>query len=199
MIGTYVGLRGGDELATLVRKTEPKPLRIFLQDGDQDLNIYGGDWWMENQTMNRALQWAGYEVEHVWGKDAHNHNHGAAIFPQAMRWLWKDYPQPVADPSRPLVEPSPRDAGGWCQLGTGRRRLSVGRRVGGDRGRHALLQRRSGFQDLSRAPGRQTGSVCRGLGQRQRTGPGSGRPIVRCQQRRQEDPRLGSEDAASRR
>ncbi len=95
MIGTYVGLRGGDELATLVRKTEPKPLRIFLQDGEGDLNIYCGDWWMENQTMNRALQWAGYEVEHVWGKDAHNHNHGAAIFPQAMRWLWKDYPQPV--------------------------------------------------------------------------------------------------------
>ncbi len=54
MIGTYVGLRGGDELATLVRKTEPKPLRIFLQDGDQDLNIYAGDWWMANQTMNRA-------------------------------------------------------------------------------------------------------------------------------------------------
>ena len=45
--------------------------------------------------MDRALQWAGYEVEHVWGEDAHNHNHGAAIFPQAMRWLWKDYPQPV--------------------------------------------------------------------------------------------------------
>ncbi len=95
MIGTYVGLRGGDELATLVRKTEPKPLRIFLQDGTKDLNIYAGDWWMANQTMNRALEWAGCEVEHVWGEDGHNHNHGAAIFPQAMRWLWKDYPQPV--------------------------------------------------------------------------------------------------------
>jgi len=95
MIGTYVGLRGGDELATLVRKTAPKPLRIFVQDGENDLNIYGGDWWMANQTMWRALEFAGYEVEHVWGTDGHNHKHGAAIFPQAMRWLWKDYPQPV--------------------------------------------------------------------------------------------------------
>ena len=95
MIGTFVGLRGGDELASLVRKTEPKPLRVFLQDGDQDLNIYGGDWWMANQTLNRALEWAGYEVAHVWGEDGHDHNHGAALFPQAMRWLWKDYPQPV--------------------------------------------------------------------------------------------------------
>lgn len=95
MIGTFVGLRGGDELAGLVRKTEPKPLRVFLQDGDQDLNIYGGDWWMANQTLNRALEWAGYEVAHVWGEDGHNLNHGAALFPQAMRWLWRDYPQPV--------------------------------------------------------------------------------------------------------
>ena len=34
-------------------------------------------------------------MQHVWGSDGHNHNHGAAIFPQAIRWLWKDYPQPV--------------------------------------------------------------------------------------------------------
>ena len=95
MIGTFVGLRGGDELASLVRKTEPKPLRVFLQDGDQDLNIFGGDWWMANQTLNRALEWAGYEVAHVWGEDGHDLNQGAALFPQAMRWLWKDYPQPV--------------------------------------------------------------------------------------------------------
>jgi sugar lactone lactonase YvrE/enterochelin esterase-like enzyme len=94
-IGTYVGLRGGDRYSTLIRKFEPKPLRIFLQDGSQDLNIYGGDWWMANQTMERALVFAGYEVQHVWGEGAHNGNHGTAIFPDAMRWLWKDWPQPV--------------------------------------------------------------------------------------------------------
>jgi hypothetical protein len=41
-IGTYVGLRGGNVYPTLIRKTEPKPIRIFLQDGSADLNIYGG-------------------------------------------------------------------------------------------------------------------------------------------------------------
>ena len=122
MIGTYVGLRGGDELATLVRKTEPKPLRVFLQDGDQDLNIYGGDWWMANQTMNRALEWVGYEVEHVWGNDSHNHNHGAAIFPQAIRWLWKDYPQPVRthlDRSRSRAREILVDSASWELVGEG--------------------------------------------------------------------------------
>src|SRR6185437_14598810 len=94
-IGTYVGLRGGNNYPTLIRKFEPKPIRVFLQDGSADLNIYGGDWWMANQEMERALRFAGYEVNHVWGKDGHSGKHGTQVFPEAMRWLWKDYPQPV--------------------------------------------------------------------------------------------------------
>jgi sugar lactone lactonase YvrE/enterochelin esterase-like enzyme len=96
-IGTYVGLRGGHEFSTLVRKTEPKPLRVFLQDGSNDLNIYGGDWWMANQALLRSLEFSGYEVDHAWGEGAHNGKHGSAIFPTVMRWLWKDHGKvPVA-------------------------------------------------------------------------------------------------------
>ncbi|NNV57265.1 SMP-30/gluconolactonase/LRE family protein [Limnovirga soli] len=95
-IGTYIGLRGADRYPTLIRKYEPKPIRVFLQDGSNDLNIYAGDWWMANQTMERALSFAGYEVHHVWGEDGHNGKQGASIFPDAMRWLWKDWPMPVA-------------------------------------------------------------------------------------------------------
>ncbi len=94
-IGTYVGLRGGNEYSTLVRKLEPKPIRIFLQDGSNDLNIYGGDWWMANQSMQRSLQFAGYEVKHEWGEGGHNGEHGTKLFPEAMKWLWKDWPAPV--------------------------------------------------------------------------------------------------------
>jgi len=94
-IGTYVGLRGGHEYSTLIRKFEAKPIRVFLQDGSNDLNIYGGDWWMANQAMERSLTFAGYEVTHVWGEGAHNGRHGTAIFPDAMKWLWKDWPAPV--------------------------------------------------------------------------------------------------------
>ncbi|HVJ79879.1 MAG TPA: alpha/beta hydrolase-fold protein, partial [Planctomycetia bacterium] len=96
-IGTYVGLRGGHSYATLVRKTEPKPLRVFLQDGSKDLNIYGGDWWMANQEMERALAFAGYEVEHVWGDGGHDGKHATKVFPDAMRFLWKGWP---AGPAR---------------------------------------------------------------------------------------------------
>jgi gluconolactonase len=94
-IGTYVGLRGADRDHTLIRKVEPKPLRIFLQDGANDLNIYGGDWWMANQTMERTLTFSGYDVQHVWGEGGHNGKQGTAIFPDAMRYLWKGWPESI--------------------------------------------------------------------------------------------------------
>ena len=94
-IGTYVDLRGGMRYPTLIRKYEPKPIRVFLQDGSGDLNIYGGDWWMVNQLMERALIFAGYEVDHVWGDGGHTGKQATAIFPDAIRWLWKDWPKPV--------------------------------------------------------------------------------------------------------
>ena len=93
-IGTYVGLRGGNVYPTIVRKYEPKAIRVYLQDGSADQNIYGGDWWMANLEMERALKFAGYEVEHAWGDGGHNGKHATAIFPDALRWLWKDWPAP---------------------------------------------------------------------------------------------------------
>lgn len=98
-IGTYVSLRGGDRYPGLIRKYEPKPLRIFLQDGANDLNIYGGDWWKANEMMQRALTFAGYDVRHVWGEGGHSGAQGTSLFPDAMRWLWKDWPQPIAQGS----------------------------------------------------------------------------------------------------
>jgi enterochelin esterase-like enzyme len=108
-IGTFVGMRGGEGYYVRVRKTEPKPLRIFMQDGVHDEWGGGpemGDWWMSNQTMNRALEFAGYDVRHVWGSGTHNGSQAAAIFPDAMRWLWRDWPTPLsaAAPGNPVLK-----------------------------------------------------------------------------------------------
>lgn len=103
-IGTFVGLRGGDAFPVLVRKTEPKPLRVFLQDGSQDLNIYAGDWWLANQSMLSALAWAGYDVKHAWGDGGHDAKHAIAIMPDALRWLWRDYPEPIRAAPNATVE-----------------------------------------------------------------------------------------------
>ncbi len=108
-IGTYVGMRGGEQYYVLVRKTEPKPLRIFMEDGVHDEWPGGpemGDWWMSNQTMNRALEFAGYDVRHVWGAGSHNGAQATAVFPEAMRWLWRDWPAPLEarPPGNPVLQ-----------------------------------------------------------------------------------------------
>lgn len=95
VVCTMVGLRGANEYPSLIRKYEPKPIRVFQQDGSNDLNIYAGDWWMANQELERSLTFAGYEHDHVWGEGGHNGKHGTAVFPDGMRFLWKGWPEPV--------------------------------------------------------------------------------------------------------
>jgi gluconolactonase len=123
-VGTYVGLRGAEGLATLVRKTEAKPIRLFLQDGSNDQNIYAGDWWMENQMMERALVFAGYDVNHAWGDGGHNGKHATAVFPEALRWLWRDSPAEIkANPEGKSKQPVAKlvDDSQWELVGSGYR------------------------------------------------------------------------------
>ena len=123
-----VGLRGGDRYPiSRYVNMNPNQSVIFLQDGKNDLNIYAGDWWKANENMESALTFAGYEVNHEWGDDGHNNNHGTAIFPKAMRWLWKDWPEPVkkgTSKNQFLAELLITGR----RLGTGGRRLQVHRR-----------------------------------------------------------------------
>jgi len=105
-IGSFADLRGGDIYPALIRKTEPKPLRVFLQDGSHDLNNFAGDWWLANQSMASALAYAGYDFKFVTGDKDHDMMQGGPIFPDALRWLWRDYPQPIAKPKmRPVGNP----------------------------------------------------------------------------------------------
>ena len=95
VVGSFDDLQGGDRFPNYVRKTEPKPIRVFLEDGDQDLNWFGGDWFMANQRMFRALTWAGYENEHLWASHGHDGSHASDAFPDILRYLWKGWPAPV--------------------------------------------------------------------------------------------------------
>jgi gluconolactonase len=91
-IGTYVNQRGGNIYPSLIRKYEPKPIRVFLQDGGADHNLVGGNWFLANQEMESALSFAGYEANHTWGTGDHDDKQATQIFPDVMRWLWKDWP-----------------------------------------------------------------------------------------------------------
>jgi gluconolactonase len=96
VIGTFVSMRGGNDYPALIRKTEPKPIRIFLEDGSQDAwNPLFGTWFMANENMEAALAFSGYDVQHAWGVHGHNGGPGAVILPDVLRWLWRGWPAPV--------------------------------------------------------------------------------------------------------
>jgi enterochelin esterase-like enzyme/sugar lactone lactonase YvrE len=119
-IGTFVAMKGADGLPARIRKTEAKPIRIFLQDGRNDHVVpgqpygtfYAGSWPINNQVMYEALQYAGYDVKLVMGEEGHNMKQGGAIMPDALRWLWRGYPQPVV-----AKEPPAMGQPGWDPRG----------------------------------------------------------------------------------
>ena len=112
MIGSYtsIGYRpatgtepmtpGGDLYPTLIRKNPIKPLRIYLQDGEHDLSNEHGNWFLANQQMLSALEYANdkadkagtlgarYEVKHSWGDGAHSDAHGGVLLPEILKWIW---------------------------------------------------------------------------------------------------------------
>ena len=92
-IGSFTNIRGGNAYPDLVRKTAKKPIRVFLQDGANDLVNRFGSWPEANKAMAAALKDKGYDHQFVFGEGSHNPKHGAAILPDALRWLWRDYPR----------------------------------------------------------------------------------------------------------
>lgn len=103
-IGSFVNLRGGDVYPYLVRKTERKPLRVYLEDASGDIDNKFGNWPLANQNMAAALRYMGYDVrfDYVEGY-AHNSNHGGSVFPDALRWLWrKEVPDPKTSTKQDL-------------------------------------------------------------------------------------------------
>lgn len=89
--GSFANIRGGHNYPSLIRKTEAKPIRVFLQGGSNDLNVVFGNWPIANQDMASALAYRGYDYQFVFGEGGHTLKHGGAIFPDTLRWLWRDY------------------------------------------------------------------------------------------------------------
>ena len=89
-IGSFVNLRGGDCYPSLIRKTEKKPLRVFLADTSGDLDNSFGNWPLANQQMAAALKFMSYDLRFDYAEGySHSSMHGGSIFPEALRWLWR--------------------------------------------------------------------------------------------------------------
>jgi len=98
-VGSFVNLRGGNVYPEIIRKSEKKPLRVFLLDGRNDnrgLRADGKydetrDWFYQNVRLQQALEEKGYDLNYMWGMQRHGHGMLKAVFPDIMRWLWRDH------------------------------------------------------------------------------------------------------------
>ncbi|MEP6715231.1 MAG: alpha/beta hydrolase-fold protein [Terriglobia bacterium] len=119
-IGTFVDMRGANQVPFWIRKTEPKPLRIFLQDGSADLDSYAGNWPLQSQNMDAAMKFAGYDhTFDYYPGEAHSTRVSSEKMPDILRWLWRDYPAPILQNAPELV-PVPAGRGGAGRGGAGR-------------------------------------------------------------------------------
>lgn len=91
--GSFANIRGGDKFPEMIRRSPIKSIRVFLQSGERDLNVIWGYWATRNKEMVSALVYAGYDYKFVFGKGGHTLVHGGAIFPETLRWIWRDYPK----------------------------------------------------------------------------------------------------------
>lgn len=111
-VGSFVDLRGGNAYPEIIRKSEKKPIRVFLCDGRNDLRgvrdnkpyNQAVDWFYQNVQMMQALTAKGYDLNYAWGMNKHGQKMGGAILPDMMRWLWRDH-QFSSDPGN-MVERS---------------------------------------------------------------------------------------------
>jgi enterochelin esterase family protein len=117
LIGSFTNIHGGHVYPDLVRKADRKPIRVFLQDGELDNRSPRDpdrDWYLQNLKMIAALKEKGYDHAAVIGKGGHSDDHGGAILPYMLRWVWRDHPD-VVKPTEDLVaaaaavEPVPVD------------------------------------------------------------------------------------------
>lgn len=92
-VGSFTNIRGGNQYPDLVLAASKKPIRIFQQDGANDIVNQFGSWPEANKAMAKALAEKGYDHQFVFGEGVHSSNHGTQIFPDAMRWMWRDYPK----------------------------------------------------------------------------------------------------------
>jgi enterochelin esterase family protein len=98
-VGSFVDLRGGNAYPDIIRKSEKKPIRIFLCDGRNDNRGQrpgeeyneARDWFYQNVRMMQALTAKGYDLNYAWGMNKHGQKMGGLILPDMMRWLWRDH------------------------------------------------------------------------------------------------------------
>ncbi|MDQ6706939.1 MAG: hypothetical protein M3Z85_13310 [Acidobacteriota bacterium] len=82
---------GGNTYPFRIRKEDKRNIRVWLQDGAEDLENPFGSWPLQNLQMANSLKFRDYDFHLSFGTGTHNGAHGSAELPEEMTWLWRDY------------------------------------------------------------------------------------------------------------
>jgi enterochelin esterase family protein len=82
---------GGHDYPFMVRKQPKRNIRVWLQEGSEDLENTHGSWPLQNIQLANSLKLREYDFHLSLGNGTHNSAHGSAELPAELAWLWRDY------------------------------------------------------------------------------------------------------------
>jgi enterochelin esterase family protein len=82
---------GGNVYPFKVRKEPKRNIRIWMSDGNDDLENEHGSWPMQNIQMANSLKMREYDFHFRFGTAAHGGAQAALDLPESLAWLWRDY------------------------------------------------------------------------------------------------------------
>jgi enterochelin esterase family protein len=101
-IGSYTSIQwhpgqidGGNVYPNKVRKEPKRNIRVYLQDGSEDLENAHGSWPLQNIQLANSLKMQDYDFHLQFGNGSHNGADANSQLPMSLSWLWRDY-----DPSK---------------------------------------------------------------------------------------------------
>jgi enterochelin esterase family protein len=115
-IGSFANLQqnhkgqfdGGNTFPYRVRTEEKRNIRVWSQDGAEDLENPFGSWPANNLNMINSLKFKGYDFHFSFGTGSHNGNGGKAELPEEMMWLWSGY-DPAKSEQIFAMDPAEKD------------------------------------------------------------------------------------------
>jgi len=103
---------GGAEYPIIVRKEPKHNIRVWMQDGAEDLENRPGSLPMANIEMANSLKMQGYDYHFSFGVGTHSQAQGAAELPESLVWLWRGY-DPAKTSQEYLQDPAEKDLPLW--------------------------------------------------------------------------------------
>ncbi len=97
-IGSYTSIQwhpgqidGGNVYPNKVRKEAKRNIRVYLQDGSEDLENDHGSWPLQNIQLANSLKLKDYDFHLQFGNGSHNGADANSQLPMSLAWVWRDY------------------------------------------------------------------------------------------------------------